>query len=187
LSSHGRGRHDGARRGPEISAVDVGTDSICWHHREMNARAVLSGSEIGLRPLTARSIVLSLLLAAHPAELPARDLVRAAAFFDVPENTLRSALSRMVSAGDLLNTGSVYELSDRLLARQQRRGRPGSASPRPRGARARGVTRGCLASTRQPRSRLAVHARQRRATIHRKANRPRTRACAFALGPENLV
>jgi phenylacetic acid degradation operon negative regulatory protein len=96
------------------------TDTNCWHYREMSARADLSGSEIGLRPLTARSIILTLLLAAHPPELPARDLVRAAALFDVAENTLRSALSRMVSPGDLVNTGSVYQLTDRLLARQQR-------------------------------------------------------------------
>jgi hypothetical protein len=60
-------------------------DATCWQYREMSARADLNGSEIGLRPLTARSIVLSLLLAAHPPQLPARDLVRAAAFFDVAE------------------------------------------------------------------------------------------------------
>lgn len=74
----------------------------------------------GLRPLSARSVVLSLLLGAHPAELPARDLVRLVEPFGVAGSTLRAALSRMVAAGDLRRTDAVYRLSDRLLARQGR-------------------------------------------------------------------
>jgi phenylacetic acid degradation operon negative regulatory protein len=73
-----------------------------------------------LRPLSARSVVLSLLLGAHPAELSAAALVRAGDLFDVPETTLRAALSRMVTAGDLVREGSTYGLSDRLLERQRR-------------------------------------------------------------------
>jgi phenylacetic acid degradation operon negative regulatory protein len=77
-------------------------------------------STLGLRPLGARSVVLSLLLGAHPAELSAAALVRAGDLFDVPETTLRAALSRLVAAGDLVRDGGSYRLSERLLERQRR-------------------------------------------------------------------
>ncbi|MEH0581242.1 PaaX family transcriptional regulator C-terminal domain-containing protein [Streptomyces sp. B21-108] len=76
--------------------------------------------ELGLRPLSARSVVLSLLLGTHPPELAVKDLVRAVESFGVGGSTLRAALSRMVAAGDLRRTDSVYRLSDRLLVRQRR-------------------------------------------------------------------
>ncbi|MCZ0205018.1 PaaX domain-containing protein, C- domain protein [Streptomyces sp. UMAF16] len=73
-----------------------------------------------LRPLSARSVVLSLLLGVHPPELPVRDLVRLVEPFGIGGSTLRAALSRMVAAGDLRRTDAVYRLSDRLLERQRR-------------------------------------------------------------------
>ena len=73
-----------------------------------------------LRPLSARSVVLSLLLGTHPPELPARDLVRLVAGFDVGASTARAALSRMAAAGDLRRTDTGYRLSERLLERQRR-------------------------------------------------------------------
>lgn len=76
--------------------------------------------EVDLRPLSARSVVLSLLLGAHPPQMPVKDLVRAVEPFGVGGSTLRAALSRMVSAGDLRRAEGVYGLSDRLLARQRR-------------------------------------------------------------------
>lgn len=75
---------------------------------------------VELRPLSARSVVLSLLLGAHPPRLPVKDLVRAVAPFGVADSTLRAALSRMVAAGDLERDGTVYRLSNRLIERQQR-------------------------------------------------------------------
>lgn len=75
---------------------------------------------LALRPLSARSVVLSLLLGAHPAEMSAAALVRAGELFDVPETTLRAAVSRMVTAGDLVRDGGTYTLSTRLLDRQRR-------------------------------------------------------------------
>ncbi|CAL9371051.1 hypothetical protein SUDANB108_00864 [Streptomyces sp. enrichment culture] len=75
---------------------------------------------LDLRPLSARSVVLSLLLGTHPPELPARELVRLVEGFGVGGSTLRAALSRMVAAGDLRRTDAGYRLSDRLLRRQQR-------------------------------------------------------------------
>ncbi|MFJ4580479.1 PaaX family transcriptional regulator C-terminal domain-containing protein [Streptomyces echinatus] len=83
----------------------------------------------GLRPLSARSVVLSLLLGVHPPQLPVKDLVRLVEPFGVGGSTLRAALSRMVAAGDLRRADAVYRLSDRLLARQRRQDdavRPGT-------------------------------------------------------------
>jgi phenylacetic acid degradation operon negative regulatory protein len=73
-----------------------------------------------LARLTARSVVLSVLLGAHPAWASAGELVRLTADFGIKETTLRVALTRMVSAGDLIRSADGYRLSDRLLARQRR-------------------------------------------------------------------
>ncbi|WP_328548634.1 PaaX family transcriptional regulator C-terminal domain-containing protein [Streptomyces platensis] len=75
---------------------------------------------LALRPLTARSIVLSTLLGHHPPRLPARALVRVGELFGIAEGTVRVALSRMVAAGDLRQTDGSYALTTRLLARQTR-------------------------------------------------------------------
>lgn len=72
------------------------------------------------RPLSARSVVLSLLLGTHPPELPVRELVRLVEGFDVGGSTVRAALSRMAAAGDLRRTDTGYRLSERLLERQRR-------------------------------------------------------------------
>jgi phenylacetic acid degradation operon negative regulatory protein len=76
--------------------------------------------EPDLRPLSARSVVLSLLLGTHPPALPVKDLVRVVEPFGVAESTLRAALSRMVAAGDLRRTDGVYRIGERLLERQRR-------------------------------------------------------------------
>lgn len=76
--------------------------------------------EVELRPLSARSVVLSLLLGLHPPELPVKDLVSAVEPFGIAGSTLRAALSRMTAAGDLRRADTVYGLSDRLLQRQRR-------------------------------------------------------------------
>ncbi|MEU5095160.1 PaaX family transcriptional regulator C-terminal domain-containing protein [Streptomyces sp. NPDC020996] len=76
--------------------------------------------EVDLRPLSARSVVLSLLLGAHPPQLAVKDLVRAVEPFGIGGSTLRAALSRMAAAGDLRRTDGVYRLSDRLLERRRR-------------------------------------------------------------------
>lgn len=73
-----------------------------------------------LQPLSARSIVLSLLLGAHPPQMHVRHLLGAADQFGVSESALRVALTRMTSAGDLERGDGAYRLSARLAARQRR-------------------------------------------------------------------
>lgn len=70
--------------------------------------------------MTARSVVLSVLLGAHPASASSAELLRLTAVFGIKESTLRVALTRMVAAGDLIRSAEGYRLSDRLLTRQRR-------------------------------------------------------------------
>ncbi|MGI9124525.1 MAG: PaaX family transcriptional regulator C-terminal domain-containing protein [Mycobacterium sp.] len=70
--------------------------------------------------MTARSVVLSVLLGAHPAWATVAELIRLTEDFGIREPTLRVALTRMVAAGDLIRSEDGYRLSDRLLARQRR-------------------------------------------------------------------
>lgn len=73
-----------------------------------------------LSRMTARSVVLSVMLGAHPAWATSAELLRLTSDFGIREQTLRVALTRMVSAGDLVRSEDGYRLSDRLLARQRR-------------------------------------------------------------------
>lgn len=81
-----------------------------------------------IKPLTARSVALSVLLGYHPPELSVSGLVRVGGLFDIAERTTRVALSRMVSEGDLVTENGVYRLTERLVRRQVRQEE--SASPR---------------------------------------------------------
>ncbi|WP_242908183.1 PaaX family transcriptional regulator C-terminal domain-containing protein [Actinomadura terrae] len=80
----------------------------------------MTSRSLEIRPLTARSVVLSTLLGVHPPRLPARYLVRAGDLFGIAEGTIRVALSRMVASGDLVQDEGMYTLTERLLARQAR-------------------------------------------------------------------
>jgi len=82
--------------------------------------AVGLGEIPGARPLTARSVVASVLLGSHPPRLPTRSLVRAGQLFGIAEGTVRVAVSRMLAAGELEADDGRYALSGRLLARQER-------------------------------------------------------------------
>lgn len=74
-----------------------------------------------LTPLSARSIVASTLLGCHPPQLPARALVQIGELFGVAEGTIRVALSRMLSAGEIEAVDGQYRLTGgRLLTRQAR-------------------------------------------------------------------
>jgi phenylacetic acid degradation operon negative regulatory protein len=77
------------------------------------------GSEVAPR-LTARSVVLSVLLGTRTACATPAELVALTAGFGIREAALRVALTRMAAAGDLVRSADGYRLSDRLLARQRR-------------------------------------------------------------------
>lgn len=81
------------------------------------------------RPLTARSVVASTLLGTDPPRLPVAFLVRTGALFGLAEGTVRTALSRMVAAGEATTDGDGwYSLAGELAQRQarQRRSRGGA-------------------------------------------------------------
>lgn len=71
-------------------------------------------------PLTARSVLASVLLGTDPPWLPTPLLVRTAALFGISAGTTRTALSRMVSAGEAVGERGGYRLAGRLVARQAR-------------------------------------------------------------------
>ncbi|WP_134324094.1 PaaX family transcriptional regulator C-terminal domain-containing protein [Cumulibacter soli] len=73
-----------------------------------------------VRPLSTRSVLLSALLGAHPPSMPVGKLVRLGTLFGVSEGTVRVAVSRMYTAGELARDGEEYRLTERLIARQRR-------------------------------------------------------------------
>ncbi len=97
-----------------------------------NNRRVSSdgGRESPLDPLSPRSIVLSVLLGSHPPQMPVGRILEFTSLFDLADGAVRTALSRMVANGDLVNDDSRYRLSDRLLERQAQQD-AGRAEPPP--------------------------------------------------------
>lgn len=92
--------------------------SVCYIFSTCEVKYVMRHP---LRQLSARSIVASTLLGCHPPELPARALVQVGELFGVAEGTIRVALSRMVSAGEIEAVDGSYRLTGgRLLGRQAR-------------------------------------------------------------------
>lgn len=83
-----------------------------------NARAITGPRGTSLEPLNARSIVLSVLLGTHPPQMPVGRILEFTTLFDLADGTVRTALSRMVAAGDLVNDDGVYRLAGRLVERQ---------------------------------------------------------------------
>jgi phenylacetic acid degradation operon negative regulatory protein len=75
---------------------------------------------LGVRsePLSPRSIVLSVLLGSHPPQMSVGRLLEFTSLFDLADGTVRTALSRMVAAGDLVNNEGMYRLAGRLIERQ---------------------------------------------------------------------
>ena len=87
--------------------------------------------DLGLRPLTARSVLASTLLGTDPPRLPVAFLVRTGALFGLSEGAVRTALSRMVAGGDVTTSGDGwYELSAPLTARRARQERSRAAEVR---------------------------------------------------------
>lgn len=76
--------------------------------------------ELGLRPLTARSVLLSTLLGLDPPVLPTASLVATTGLFGIGEGAARTALSRMAAAGEVVAEDGRYRLAERFLERQRR-------------------------------------------------------------------
>ena len=74
-------------------------------------------NELLSRPLSARSVIASLLLRTTPPRMPGRRLVQWCELFGVAEGTARVALSRMVERGELTARDGVYELAGRVRDR----------------------------------------------------------------------
>jgi phenylacetic acid degradation operon negative regulatory protein len=76
--------------------------------------------DLGVRPMNARSVLLSVLLGLPTPRLVADAPGRLAELFGIARGTMRTALSRMVAAGELAVVDGAYELRGaRLLARKQ--------------------------------------------------------------------
>jgi phenylacetic acid degradation operon negative regulatory protein len=75
---------------------------------------------LGLRPLSARSVVASVLLGTHPPRLSAAALVELCGRFGITGGTTRVALSRMVTAGELAAEDGHYRLVGEVLLSRQR-------------------------------------------------------------------
>ncbi|HZQ85048.1 MAG TPA: hypothetical protein VFA83_09435 [Acidimicrobiales bacterium] len=86
--------------------------------------------DLGIEPLTARSLILSTLLGTHPPRLPVRALLAVGELFGFAEGTVRTALSRMASAGELDADNGRYALGDRLRRRQASQDAGRQAPPR---------------------------------------------------------
>jgi phenylacetic acid degradation operon negative regulatory protein len=81
--------------------------------------------------LSARSVLASVLLGTDPPWLPTPRLVRTAALFGISEGAARTALSRMVAAGEASAEGGGYRLVGRLAERQVRQAASRRAETRP--------------------------------------------------------
>lgn len=75
-------------------------------------------AEVLGRPLTARSVLASLLLGRHPPSAPVGLLVRWCSLFGISGTSARVALSRMVERGELSAERGVYTLAGRIRGRQ---------------------------------------------------------------------
>lgn len=84
---------------------------------------------VELDPLSPRSIVLSVLLGTHPPSMPVGRLLDFTSLFGISAGTARTALSRMVNRGELVNGGGIYRLSGRLLERQSQQDAGREARP----------------------------------------------------------
>jgi hypothetical protein len=114
-----------------------------YNLRSWRSTSVTSPVVEAMRPLNARSLVLSLLLGLDPPELSARALVRLAELFGIAPGTMRTALSRMAATGELAGDADGYRLVGRLLERKAaqdigRRRRGAAGVPHPHGQRADG-------------------------------------------------
>jgi phenylacetic acid degradation operon negative regulatory protein len=82
-------------------------------------------------PLSARSVLASVLLGTDPPWLPTPLLVGTGALFGITEGTVRTALSRMTASGEAVPERGGYRLAGRLVERQARQAASRRAEVRP--------------------------------------------------------
>ncbi len=90
--------------------------------RSVGADIHLSALLADVRPLGARSVIASTLLGSEAGGLRVERLVSAGALFGIAEGAIRTALWRMVTAGELVADEGNYQLAGSLLARRRRMG-----------------------------------------------------------------
>lgn len=71
-----------------------------------------------VRPVSARTALVRILLVADPPTLTSRQICAATTLVGYPESTIRVAVSRMVAAGELRRAAGTYTLSPDLHARR---------------------------------------------------------------------
>jgi phenylacetic acid degradation operon negative regulatory protein len=115
------------------------------------------------RPLSARSVIASLLLGRRTAAAPVADLVRWCALFGIAEGTARVALHRMAAKGEIESRDGVYRLAGRLAGRQARQER--SLAPRVRAWRGEWQVAVVVATRRDAATRAGLRDAMRRAHL----------------------
>lgn len=92
-----------------------------WPHLDITDTVAAVSRSVArvLAPLPARSVVLSLMLGAHPDRMRTAEIIAAGEYFGISASTMRVALSRAATAGDVVRVDGGYELSERLRARQR--------------------------------------------------------------------
>ncbi|GGN95297.1 PaaX domain-containing protein, C- domain protein [Nocardia rhizosphaerihabitans] len=78
----------------------------------------VTGSDTDVRPVSARSALVRILIAADSPTMTSREICAATTAVGYPEATVRVAVSRMVAAGDLLRENRAYTLTPALRARR---------------------------------------------------------------------
>lgn len=78
----------------------------------------MTGPDTDVRPVSARSALVRILIAADSPTMTAREICAATTTVGYPESTVRVAVSRMVAAGDLVRENRAYTLTPSLRARR---------------------------------------------------------------------
>ncbi|MFF2084552.1 PaaX domain-containing protein, C- domain protein [Nocardia sp. NPDC058176] len=81
-------------------------------------KSAVTGLDADIRPVSARSALIRILIAADSPTMTAREICAATTAVGYPEATVRVAVSRMVAAGDLLRERRAYTLTPGLRARR---------------------------------------------------------------------
>ncbi|MFC4377718.1 PaaX domain-containing protein, C- domain protein [Nocardia halotolerans] len=81
-------------------------------------QSALTGPGVEVRPVSARSALIRILIAADSPTMTSREICTATTAVGYPEATVRVAVSRMVAAGDLVREHRAYTLAPHLRARR---------------------------------------------------------------------